>query len=428
MRKWWERNNLCYKKEKLFMGKHNCERVAKKFGTPLYLYDGKRFIENARRLYSALKKHSDRRIKIQFMCKANPALGLLGIWNKFGYKYVSVSSIFEAKLAIKAGINPRDITFVASVGTSDRVLKIMKKLNANIVADSFSQIERLRRLGINKIGIRWNPGIGTGRIPASGKKFEGRAIQFGISEEKVIEAFQYAEKEGMKIIGIAQHVGSQIATKKDIRRYFRAITKLINLLKKLEMMGHRFEYVCFGGGLSVPYKKEDRTFPIGKLAQHIFREIKGANINTGTVILEPGRYLTADMGILLTRINLIEEKEGTLFVGVDAGVNLVPRLLFHKRYHTPHKVVCCTKRDGNVKATICGTLLFTGDNFGSYIMPKIKVGDYLAFLNVGAYNPSFEFHFGWPFAKEVLIFGNKIQLIRKEDTFVDYSHNQFLLK
>lgn len=425
--KWWERKNFQYKKGVLYLSNFECAKIAKKFGTPLYIYDGNRFLENANTLYESLNKYADREVRVQFMMKANPSLGLLDIWNRYGYKYVSVSSPFEARLALKAGIKPKHITWVAGIGVGDNIFEELKKLKINITIDSLSQLKRANALGINEISIRWNPGLGMGKIPAAGKEAHGEPMQFGIPKEDILKTFKYAQEKGIKIKGITQHVGSQIIDEKEIKKYFKSIELLIEMAKKLENLGNELDYICFGGGISAPYKKEDAIFPIDDLAKYIFKKIKSSKIKVKTIAIEPGRYLTADMGIIIAKINLIEKKQENIFIGIDAGVNLVPRALFHKRYQTPHEIVPCYIRNGKIKATICGTLLFTGDNFGTQTISKVVEGDYLAFLNMGAYNPSFEFHFGWPFAKEILVFNDEVHLIREEEKFEDYSKNQFVI-
>lgn len=362
------------------------------------------------------------------MCKPNPTLGLLNLWEKFGYKYISVSSPFEAKISLKSGIKPKYITFIAGVGATDKVFKEIRKLKINIVIDSFSQLKRISSLGVREISIRWNPGIGMGLIPAAGKGSYREPMQFGIPENRILDAFKFAKKKGIKIKGLVQHVGSQIIKKREILLYFKSINKLIEITKKLENLGYELDYICFGGGISIRYKKEDPEFPIDKLSKYLFDKVKTSKIKTKTIVLEPGRYLTADMGLLISRVNLVEEKQGNIFVGIDAGVNLVPRSLFFKYYKTQHKIVPCKKRDKKFEATICGPLLYTGDNFGTQKISEIKVGDYLIFLNVGAYNSPFEFRFGWPFAREILIFNKKLHCIREEEKFEDYSKNQFSIK
>ncbi len=424
---WWERKGFGYRKSKMYIQNLECEEIAKTFGTPIYVYDGNRFLENARIIHDSLEKHADRGIRVQFMMKSNPSLGLLGIWNRYGYKYVSVSSPFEAGIALKAGIKPEYITWVAGIGVGDKEFKELKNLGVNITIDSLSQLKRIHSLGIKEISIRWNPGLGMGKIPAAGKRAHGQPMQFGIPKEDIVKAFEYARDNGIKIKGITQHVGSQIIEKKEIKKYLRSMEMLIEMAKGLEDSGFGLEYICFGGGISVPYTKNDSVFPIEALAKNIFQKIKSSGIKTKNVVIEPGRYLTADMGTLIAKVNLVEKKQGNVFIGIDAGVNLVPRVLFHKRYQTPHEIVPCKIRGGKFIATICGTLLFTGDNFGTQKISRMNVGDYLIFLNMGAYNPSFQFHFGWPFASEVLVFNNEMHLIRKEESFGDYSKNQSLI-
>jgi diaminopimelate decarboxylase len=425
--KWWEREGFRYKEGRLCIQSIDFEEIAKRFGTPLYVYDGNRFLENARNVHDSLEKYADRDIRVQFMMKSNPSLGLLGVWNRHGYKYVSVSSPFEARLALKAGIKPEYITWVAGIGVGDKEFRELKNLGINITIDSMSQLKRIRSLGIKEISIRWNPGLGMGKIPAAGKRAHGQPMQFGIPKEDVSKAFEYAKDNGIEIRGIAQHVGSQIIEKEETKKYFRSMEMLIEMTKELEDSGFGLEYICFGGGISVPYTKNDAVFPIESLAKNIFQKIKSSGIKANNIVIEPGRYLTADMGILIAKVNLVEKKQGNVFIGIDAGVNLVPRVLFHKRYQTPHEIVPCKIRRGKTMATVCGTLLFTGDNFGTQEISRVYVGDYLTFLNMGAYNPSFQFHFGWPFAKEILIFNKKACEIRKEETFADYARDQLLV-
>lgn len=402
---WWQTKEFKYKGRKLYLRNYVCEKLAKDYGTPLFLYDGERFLENAKFLYDSLNKYSDREIRISFMIKSNPSSSLLKLWKKAGYQFISTASLSETKLALSSGIRAKKIMYIANIEVNNETLRTLKKMRVNITINTLSQLKKIDELRIKEISVKLNPlGIG--------KTVEGKN---GVSEDEIFDIFEYAKKKRIVIKGILQHIGSQIIEKNEIAEYFQSAEKLIEMVKKLEDKGYGCEYICFGGGLSVPYKKDDSLFPLDNFAKHIFTKTKFLKIKTRVFIFEPGRYLTANTGILLSKVNAIEKKRGNVHIGLDTKVDMTRRGLFHPRYKKYLEIVPCLKRKKKVTTTICESVFSMKDNFGTQEISELKTGDIVTFLNMGAYNSCSEFFFDCPYAKELLIFKDNIIPMKSKD-------------
>ncbi|MDO8570535.1 MAG: alanine racemase [Candidatus Daviesbacteria bacterium] len=395
---WWQTKEFKYKKGKLYFCDYDCEKLAKDYGTPLFLYDGEKFLKNANFLYNSLNKYSDREIRISFMMKSNPSSGLLKLWSKDGFQFVSAASLSEVKLALKSGIKAEKIMYISNTEANDETLRELKKIRVNITINSLSQLKKINDLMIKEVSVRLNP-------LKIGKTIDDKN---GISKNEIFNVFEYAQKKKIVIKGISQHIGSQIIEKNEIAKYFQSTGNLIEMVKRLENKGYECKHLCFGGGLSVPYKKDDSLFPLDDFAKYIFIKTRLLKIKTKVFIFEPGRYLTANTGILLSRVNTVEKKGGNIYIGLDTRVDQTRRGLFHLRYKKYLEIIPCLRRRKKIMAKICVGVFSMKDNFGTQEISEPKLGDIVTFLNMGAYNFCSECFFNYPYAKELLIFKNNI--------------------
>lgn len=406
-----QNKRVFYLKNKLWFKNYECTKLAEKYGTPLFLYDGEEFIDNAKYLFNGLNKYADREVKISFMIKANPSSGLLRLWNESGYQFVSAAFLKEVKLALNSGIDANKIMYISGFEDDEKTFIELKKMGVVITINTLNQLKKINNLGIKEIALRlnlFNPKAGINRNinRAGDQKFE-------TSTSETMEIFKYAEKNGIVIKGVMQHLGSQIIEKDQIPQYFLGAEKLLKIVKKFESKGLKFSYICFGGGFSVPYKIGDLPFPLSDYAKYIFNKTRLLKIKTPMLIFEPGRYLTANIGILLLKIKNIENKKEITNIALDAPTKMIRRGLFHQRYQNLLGFVPCIKRKNNITVTVSEDMLAKKSNFGLQETTKLEINDFLAFLNMGAYNACSEHLDICPFAKELLIYDKQINPLKK---------------
>jgi len=412
---WWENEFLKVKRQRLYLGGRAASALAKKFGTPLFVYSRARILANYRRLAAALAGETDAEGRICYAMKANPNRRLLKILKAAG-AWIDAVSPGEVEEALAAGFSPEKILFTGtSVGAED-LRKTLAVDGLVVTIDALEQIDLMKRVRDrwfrNKkilVSLRWNPGLGRGfnpKVITAGKRsLDGTPIKFGIEETKILAAFEKAAESGFVPVGLHQHLGSGW-----VKEFFplvaRAVDKMVRQASELERRGFALEFLDFGGGFGPRYSKEEEAFPIQKYVKYICQSIRSSGLRLKTIILEPGKYLVADAGILLLSVAYVKESYGNLFACVNSGTfNSLPRPAIYSQAH--HEIVNCSHVDGErkVPVTIAGNLCETGDVFGKEIlMPVPKPGDILAVLDTGAYARSMASNFNLrPIPKEIII-------------------------
>ncbi len=411
---------------RLFIGGIEAERIATRYGTPLYVYNGDRVIENYKRVLSLLKNHSDREVRVYYAAKANSSLAIMKILAMSG-AYADVVSPNEARLALDAGFSKDRIMFTGT-SVSDADLREVHNLGVLINVDSFSQMRRLAKLGRCRVSIRWNPGHGAGghahTITA------GRFVKFGIPEGRILDAFREAVKLGLEPVGLHQHIGSGWLGD-DVDAFLATVGKTLEIAKQAtDIVGRELDFVDFGGGPGIPYKPGEVEFPLEKYTYGICRQVKDSGLKFRAIAVEPGRYIVGDAGIFMTRINTVEEK-GVPVMGVDSGFGSLLRPALYGAYH--HAVIC-SKADKKPEKEwmIAGNLCESGDVFNESReklrpMPTPEEGDVLAILDAGAYGFSMSSHYNSRvLPMEALVMKGRDMLIRKRECYGDMLRGQIV--
>ncbi len=381
---WWEiEGHLEVRENQLYIAGIEASKLAERYGTPLYIYNGNRIIENFNRVKGAFEA-AGVKPRIHYAAKANTHLAVLQLLSRQG-AWIDAVSVNEVKIALKAGFPVGRILFTgASVGNAD--LKGLMQLGVRITIDSFSQMRRMKELGFKgEASIRWNPGEGAGHHEHT--ITAGKFIKFGIPEHRIEEAFLKAKALGLDIVGLHQHIGSGWLGK-DVDVFLETVDKTIAVAEKAEeLLGKKLEFVDFGGGPGIPYSKEQKEFPLEKYARGIIKKMKAADLNA-EIAVEPGRYIVGDSGILLVEINTVEEKNVPV-IGVNSGFNHLIRPAF---YGSHHEMVVCNNVGGRNRKSfmVAGNLCESGDVFNESKqelreLPIPEEGDILALLNAGAY-------------------------------------------
>ena len=306
-------------------------RLAEEFDTPLYVMSEAKIRMQYKRLREALSRHIDR-FRILYSAKANSNLAILRILHEEGASIDAVSP-GEVYLALKAGYSPTDILYT---GTSVRDDELRYLLDKGVIVnvDSISQLRRLLRYGAPDIlSIRVNPMVGAGHhehvVTA------GEASKFGVSEEEAVRAYVEAAEGGVERFGIHMHIGSGIMS---VEPLLKASERLLRVAGEAhEKTGVAFDFIDLGGGLGIPYKPDEEELDLDELLKRLLGlvgdKVEEYSLGDPEVWMEPGRYLVAEAGILLTRVNTLKSTPLKRYAGVDAGFNTLIRPILYGSYH-----------------------------------------------------------------------------------------------
>jgi diaminopimelate decarboxylase len=406
----------------LFIDGSSSQRLAQQYGTPLYVYCENKIRLNINSLRDAAQKHYPN-TRILYACKANTNLSLLRILHSEGVEIDAVSP-GEVYLALQAGFKPTEILFTGtSVGDDEMKQLLDEGVRMNI--DSLSQMRKLLETRVPEtVSLRVNPEVGAGHhehvITA------GPDVKFGIWESQALEAYQMALDTGVSRFGIQMHIGSGIM---DVDNYVKATRRLLEIAKHVhESIGIDFSFIDLGGGIGVPYRPEEKQIDLDAFIDTLFGFIKEKldefGLGEPEIWLEPGRYIVAEAGVILTRITTLKSSPGKEFVGVDAGFNTLIRPAMYGSYH--HILNASGMNNPIQNYDVYGPLCESGDIFArDRPIPLVREGDLLAIMNTGAYGFSMASNYNSrPRPSEVMVLAGESRLVRKRETMSDLLKGQ----
>jgi diaminopimelate decarboxylase len=391
--------------------------VARTFGTPTWVYD-QAIIEQR---ISEVKAFD----VIRYAQKANSNLAILKIMKKEGVVVDAVSA-GEVIRAIKAGYTTDGdhpgVVFTADMFDED-ALKVIRKYKVPVNVGSPDMIVQLAEAGIHvDVTLRINPGFGHGH--SAKVNTGGDVSKHGIWHEQIETCIELGEKHGVNIHGLHMHIGSG----SDLKHLSEVAGSMVDAAKRF---GKNLKVISAGGGLPIPYNKEDTTridvdayFKVWDDARQEIAAILGHDIS---LEVEPGRYLIAESGYLVTRIASIKQQDQKNFYLIDAGFNDLVRPSFYGAYHHI-TIVSADDRtlEGTQDVVVAGPLCESCDVFtqedGGFVttraLPHARVGDYLVLHDAGAYGMAMSSNYNTRrIATEVLIHEGKLLTIRERQTF-----------
>ncbi|MCZ7394182.1 MAG: diaminopimelate decarboxylase [Candidatus Methanoperedens sp.] len=405
-------NHLEIRNNHLIIGRADTTELAERYGTPLYVTNESRVIEN----FSSYKKafpHAD----IYYAAKANGSFAILRILAKQGAG-ADVFSYGELYMALLAGIPREKILFNGNSKTDFELQKAVE-IGVKVSVDSRDELHTLSQIAQKakkevEIAFRVNPDVSPKTHPKISTGL--RTSKFGIPSGEVVDIYREAsELPGISPCGMHCHIGSQIL---DTAPFREAMHKMMDLVEKVTALGIDLSFVDMGSGLGIPYKKDERAPTPQDHADAIlpvFEERTGALGISPKLILEPGRYIVGDTTILLTRVNTVK-KAAKNFVGVDAGFNLLIRPSMYESYHYAVVANKAASPPGDTY-TIAGPICETGDILAhDRELPHIEKGDLIALLDSGAYGFSMSSQYnGRPRCAEILVKDGEADVIRERE-------------
>jgi diaminopimelate decarboxylase len=402
------------------------ERLAKKFGTPLYIYSQHTLADHFQKLQRAMAGVD---ALICFAVKSNSNLAVLRTLARLGCGFDIVSG-GELQRVIAAGGDPRRCAF-AGVGKSEAEIEFALRQGVyTFNVESESELERINqvaaRLGrIAPVAIRVNPNVaaGTHRKITTGT-YENK---FGIAYERVEEVYARASRlKNLRLRGVQMHIGSQIT---GVRPFEAAVRKVVPLVRRLKEK-HGLEFFSIGGGLGIIYKPALASGSLGW-----WRSAAAKNILTPKtyaarllpllrplglrILLEPGRFISGNAGILVSRVEYVKNTGHKHFLIVDAAMNDLIRPAFYDAYH---EIVPLKKKTGpSVKTDVVGPICESGDIFcRDRPLSKLESGEYVALMSAGAYGFVMASNYNSrPLPAEVMVKGKQSSLIRKRQALRD---------
>jgi diaminopimelate decarboxylase len=395
--------------------------LARRYGTPLYVYSRKTLLDHYRKIRDAFRRI---RPLICYSMKANSNMEICRalVREGAGLDIVSGGELYKA---LRSGVSPKKIVY-ASVGKTEKEIETAIRSNIFIFnVESVPELVMINRISSRlkrrqRLAIRINPDVKpkTHRYITTGKEENKFGIDFDTAYDIFLSRSMF---RSVDISGIHMHIGSQIV---DAKPFVKAIEKLVNFVKRLDSAGIRIQWLNIGGGLGIIYSDE-RPQTASEYARAVLPLLRRVKAN---VILEPGRFIVGNSGILVTEVLYIKETLNKNFAVVDAGMNDLIRPSLYEAYHEilPIRSPAYARPRDILSYDIVGPICESGDFLGKdrkFI--SLKQGDFLAVMGAGAYGFSMASNYNSrPRPAEVLIEGMRSRLIRRRDTYKDLVHNE----
>lgn len=403
-----------YQQGELYCEQVPISRIAKELGTPCYIYSYETLIRHFHAYDSAFK---DIPHVIAFAMKANSNLAILRLMAREG-SGVDIVSGGELFRAMKAGVPASKIVF-AGVGKSPD--EIRDALKANILmfnVESAAEIRAINDVAASvgmkaRIALRINPDVDPKTHPyiSTGMK----KSKFGIAADRALEEYKTASSmTHIDVVGVHAHIGSQLT---DVTPFVDSLKKVVALIDTLKTHGINIRYLNIGGGLGITYSDEKPPLP-QDLAHAISPLVKGLGL---TLVMEPGRVIVGNAGILVTKALYEKAGETKHFVIVDAAMNDLIRPSLYGAYHEIRPVNEAAVHRPKQMVDIVGPVCESGDFLAKErSLPNIQPDDLLAVMSAGAYGFVMASNYNSrPRVPEVLVKGGEFHIIRERETYDD---------
>ena len=382
--------------------------IAEQFGTPTYVYDLDRVLQQYKAFTSAF---SWPRLKICYAMKANYNPDILKALSRAGagIDAVSPGDLYMAKAC---GFHTEDIIFTAN-NMTDQEMDEVGSTGVLMNIDSLSRLEKFgRAFPGSPVCLRFNPDVVDGEYDKI--KTGGDLTKFGILLEDAPKASRIAGQYNLKVTGLHEHTGSGLQEPSSV---LRAMENIFTIASP-DNFPH-LEFLDFGGGFKVPYRPGETPVDIREIGQHVVRLFSDFCTSFGRELelrFEPGKFLTAPAGLLLVRVNTVKQNRKRRICGTDSGFPQLIRPMFYGAYHGIENI---SNPDGPAEVyDICGNICETGDRFAEgRELPRIEEGHLLAIKDAGAYCYSMGGTYNLrPMPAEVVVNQGRFRLSRKRLT------------
>ena len=403
-----------YRQGELYCEQVPVSRIVKELGTPCYIYSHATLVRHIRAYDHAFKSLPH---IIAFAMKANSNIAILRLMAKEG-SGVDIVSGGELFRALKAGVSPSKIVFA---GVGKNLDEIRNALLADVLmfnVESPAELHAINEVAATvgkkaRVALRINPDIDPKTHPyiSTGLK----KSKFGIAADRALEEFKIASSlEHIEVVGVHKHIGSQLT---DVSPFVEALKKILKLVESLKQDGINIQYINIGGGLGITYDEEKPPLPqdLANAIAPLLRDLKA------TLILEPGRVIVGNAGILVTKALYLKEGEAKSFVIVDAAMNDLIRPSLYGAYHEIRPLNEEAGHRPKHFVDVVGPVCESGDFLAKdRPLAAVKPGEMLAIMSAGAYGFVMASNYNSrPRIPEVLVKGGETHVIRTRETYDD---------
>lgn len=408
---YFENEHIRYKNSQLYVEDINVNDLAKEFETPLYIYSKNHFINQYKEFENVF---SGINAKIFYAMKANFNLSVISTFVKLG-SGVDANSEGELYRALKTGVDPAKI-ILTSVGKTKNEIRLGLEKNVLMIkAESEEEIELINKIAdemnkVARVAIRVNPDVDAKTHPYISTGLSSN--KFGVDSKTALKIYKRRKDfPHIQFTGIDMHIGSQITS---IDPFVEAVEKLSELYFEIEKDGLKLKHFDVGGGMGVSYS-DVNAFSINDFAEHTIPLFKKLDCE---IIFEPGRFLTANGGILVTEVLYNKRNGDKNFIIVDAAMNDLLRPSIYQAYHHIQPVHKFEDRN-EIVADVVGPICESGDYLArDREIIESKSGELLAVMSAGAYGMVMTSNYNARRrAAEILVDADKYSVVRSRETF-----------
>jgi len=388
------------------------ETLAQRHGTPLYVYSKGHLVSQFRALADAMAEVTP---LICYSVKANSNGAVIRTFAGLGGGFDIVSG-GELYRALRAGADPSRIVFAGVGKTVEEIRYALRKSILFFTVESEPEVQRISRcaveLGVKgRIAFRVNPDVDpkTHQYISTGKKEN----KFGLDIERTERAYAAdARLPGIEVVGVHMHIGSQILT---VDPFVAALDKVLPLCRLLRRQYASLRYLDIGGGIGIQYRPDQIPLLPRDFAAAVLPRLRGSGMS---IVMEPGRYLVGNAGLLLCRVQYVKDNPLKRFVIVDAGMNDLIRPSLYQAYH---EVMAVHQVPGTNFGDLVGPICESGDFIAAdRELPSLKEGDLVAVMSAGAYGFAMASTYNSrPNPAEVMVDGAECTVIRTRGTVED---------
>lgn len=399
-----------YKNEQLYVEDLPVKQLAEEFGTPLYIYSRATLERHWHAFDSALGKHPH---LICYAVKANSNIGILNVMAKLGSGFDIVSQ-GELERVLAAGGDASKVVFSGVAKSRAEIIRALEVGIRCFNVESVAELHHINQIAgemgkVAPISLRVNPDVDAHTHPyiSTGLKEN----KFGVSVDEAREVYKLAETlPHVKITGMDCHIGSQLT---ELQPFLDATDRLIRLIEQLQEDGITLKHLDLGGGLGVTYTDETPPHP-SDYATALLNKLK--DYEDLEIILEPGRAIAANAGILVAKVQYLKSNESRNFAITDTGMNDMIRPALYEAYMNIIEIDRTLERKKTIYDVV-GPVCETSDFLGKQRELAIAEGDYIAQRSAGAYGASMSSNYNSrPRTAEVLVDGDKAHLIRRRES------------
>ncbi len=400
--------------------------LVKEFGTPLYVYS-KKALSQAYQAYdkACLDATGKRRARVHYAMKANSNLAVIDCFKKLGAGFDLVSG-GELARALAVGADPKSLVFAGVGKSANEIAQALEAGVKCINVESIAELHQINRVAAKlhcraPISLRVNPDVDAQTHPYISTGLKGN--KFGIAYHEVLKTYREAALlSQIDVIGIDCHIGSQIT---NTAPYLDALDKVLELVAQLKKEGIEIHHLDLGGGLGISYG-DDNPPDITEFTDTLLNRVAERGFGHLDVVLEPGRSLVGNAGVLLTRVEYLKPGAEKNFCIVDAAMTELMRPALYEAYHGIVPILRKTVKSATYD--VVGPVCESGDWLGRDRLLAIEEGDLLAILSAGAYGFVMASNYNTrPKPAEIMVDGKHAYVIRARENIADLFSSETIL-